>query len=281
MCRMVLVRDKKEEQGHAEDLTVTVLRSWAEKEFQHDGVGLGYIENGGLTIEKSQFSASRVEFTGDASESQVVLGHVRRATRGVIDEINSHPFLSEDGKLMLTHNGTINEVDKIRRHLKKQGHEFESDTDSEVLLHAIEQWGVKKVMNQLKSMGAYGKANWILVDDKGRVTAYSDGHLYYTYNKKSIIIATNRTPFRRNDWKLLRQGTMLKVSIDGKVTTKYMGYFPSYVGTYEAVRTYSENNIDHYRYVDDFDNEEWSDFQSWLEEQQNQTYLTDKKRWSS
>jgi len=279
---MVLVRDKAaEENGHASDLTAKVLRSWADKEFQNDGVGIGYIENGGLTIEKSRYSATKVDFTGDAGISHVVLGHVRRATRGVIDEHNSHPFLNEDGSMMLTHNGTVENIDPIRKHLKKQGHIFESDTDSEVLLHAIEQWGVNKVMNQLKNKGCYGKANWILVDSEGRVNAYSDGALYYSVNKKSIIIATNYTPFCRNGWKLLRQGTLLKVSKDGKVTTKYPGYFPTFIGNYNAARVYKESDTEHYRMVDDFSNEEWRDFHSWVEEKQNQTHFTDKKRWSS
>lgn len=278
MCRMILVRDKNEEKGHALNLTQNVLRSWAEREFQNDGVGVGYIEDGNLTIEKSQYSATKVTFGDDGFKSDIILGHVRRATRGIINEHNSHPFLNEDGSMMLTHNGTINEADKIRRHLIKQGHTFESDTDSEIILHAIEQWGVNKVMNQLKSMGAYGKANWIMVHESGRVTAYSDGHLYYTVNNKSIIIATNYTPFRRNGWKLLSQGTMLKISKAGKVTTKYIGYFPTFTGHYSAGRMIEEGGSRQLKLVNDFNDDEWGDFKSWIDDQQNAKYPTDKKR---
>jgi glutamine---fructose-6-phosphate transaminase (isomerizing) len=67
------------------------------------------------------------------------VGHTRWATHGKPTDTNAHPHLSEDGKLGLVHNGIIENYATLRAELKARGHDFRSETDTEVLVHLIEE----------------------------------------------------------------------------------------------------------------------------------------------
>ncbi|MFN2321864.1 MAG: glutamine--fructose-6-phosphate transaminase (isomerizing) [Trueperaceae bacterium] len=67
------------------------------------------------------------------------VGHTRWATHGKPTDTNAHPHLSEDGRLGLVHNGIIENYVALRDELKARGHDFRSETDTEVLVHLIEE----------------------------------------------------------------------------------------------------------------------------------------------
>tara|TARA_B100001750_G_scaffold58741_1_gene46508 strand:+ start:4452 stop:6293 length:1842 start_codon:yes stop_codon:yes gene_type:complete len=72
------------------------------------------------------------------TKSNIGIGHTRWATHGEPNNINAHPHLSSSNKIALIHNGIIENYDVLKKELKKRGYKFQSDTDTEVLVHLIE-----------------------------------------------------------------------------------------------------------------------------------------------
>jgi len=107
----------------------------------YDSAGIALIGGTGLNIYKKAGKVVELEnfAEGKDQSGSVGIGHTRWATHGAPSDRNSHPHTSNDGQLSIIHNGIIENYATIKEELEKRGHTFNSDTDTEVLVHLIEE----------------------------------------------------------------------------------------------------------------------------------------------
>ena len=106
----------------------------------YDSSGVALLENGELNIYKKKGKVSDLEseLNGKQLPATIGIGHTRWATHGEPNDVNAHPHYSNNRRLAIIHNGIIENYAAIKQNLIGKGHKFLSDTDTEVLVHFIE-----------------------------------------------------------------------------------------------------------------------------------------------
>lgn len=169
----------------------------------YDSAGITIL-NGSLKTVKKKGKVSELEKLAAVSDvsGKIGIGHTRWATHGKPDDLNAHPHQSGDGSLSLVHNGIIENYATLKKALVERGHVFVSETDTEVLVHLIEEFknteglnleqAVTKALSRV--VGAYAI---VVVDQKNPdqiVAARKSSPLVLGIGDQEFFVASDASP---------------------------------------------------------------------------------------
>lgn len=212
----------------------------------YDSAGIALL-NGGLNVYKKKGKVSELESTLKQQhlDSTIGVGHTRWATHGEPNDVNAHPHYSANKKLAIIHNGIIENYAALKQELVNRGHVFLSETDSEVLIHFIEEIqensqcsleeAVRLALHQV--VGAYAiviiakdATNQLIAARKGSPLVIGIGKT--EGNRKEFFIASDATPIIEytnevvylNDHEIavIRNNELSIKNIDDVPTTPYI-----------------------------------------------------------
>jgi len=169
----------------------------------YDSAGIALL-NGGLNIYKKKGKVSELEeyLKGKNLDSTIGIGHTRWATHGEPNDRNAHPHYSASGKLAIIHNGIIENYNALKQELIRKGHQFLSDTDTEVFIHFIEDIKDKENCSLeeavrlalTKVVGAYAIVIMSLEDPNLLVAARKGSPLVVGVGRDEYFLASDASP---------------------------------------------------------------------------------------
>ncbi|GIW47838.1 MAG: glutamine--fructose-6-phosphate aminotransferase [isomerizing] [Deltaproteobacteria bacterium] len=172
----------------------------------YDSAGIAFYENGGIVVKKTVGKLSNLEskINGQEYISTIGIGHTRWATHGRPTEINAHPHCDCSGRVVVVHNGIIENHALLRDALASEGHVFSSQTDTEVVSHLIEKYlveckdlrdAVLRALGEIK--GTFALAVISNLNPDKMVVARRSSPLVIGCGRGEYFVASDVTPLLR------------------------------------------------------------------------------------
>ena len=205
----------------------------------YDSAGIAMISERKISVNKQKGKISELEavLAKKSFDSTVGIGHTRWATHGEPNTINAHPHISCDNKFALIHNGIIENFSILKKELQQKGYNFKSETDTEVLVHLIEDYYQKHsnfelaVRESLKRIdGTYGIAvlcsetpHVLITARKGSpiVLGIGDGEYFVASDTAAIVAHTQQVSYLDdNEMAIINRENMVIKTIDDRPVEK-------------------------------------------------------------
>lgn len=213
----------------AYDIVINGLRRLEYRGYDSAGIVLENTANS-FSVEKTKGKVDDLVNISNnlKGTSKIGMGHTRWATHGVPSDRNSHPHVSNNGKIALVHNGIIENYDTIKTMLTEKGFSFKSETDTEVLVNLIQYFtdlnsetefpeAVRYALNEV--YGAY--AITVMHEDHPGVlvVARLGSPLAIGIGNQEYFIASDASPFVEftKEAIYLEEGHMATISLEGGV----------------------------------------------------------------
>ena len=170
----------------------------------YDSAGISIMESSEIYTQKNAGNVSELAKNLKLSEIQgkIGMGHTRWATHGEPTDLNAHPHLDQTGKISLIHNGIIENYNSIKKVLIDKGYEFQSETDSEVLVQFISdiyfsddlsfEQAVQVALTQV--IGAYGIVTFCSEEPDTLVAARHGSPMVLGIGEDDYFIASDASP---------------------------------------------------------------------------------------
>ena len=134
----------------------------------YDSAGVAVVRDGNIELRRSAGKLARLEevIAGNPLEGEYGIGHTRWATHGRPTEENAHPHRDCTGRIVVVHNGIIENYLDLKRQLQQEGHRFVTETDTEIVAHLVER--------EMKDDGLENAVRRALLYMRGPVRARAD-----------------------------------------------------------------------------------------------------------
>jgi len=143
----------------------------------YDSSGVCVFDGGKSVCQKAvgKLEALEEKVAGENIKGGIGIGHNRWASHGKVTEQNCHPHADCKGNIFVVHNGIIENFKELKNKLIEQGHAFQSETDTEVLAHLIEQFFTGNLEDAVRKTLAVVRGTYGLVaiakEDSGKMVA--------------------------------------------------------------------------------------------------------------
>jgi glucosamine--fructose-6-phosphate aminotransferase (isomerizing) len=207
----------------------------------YDSAGIALYDKGLKVYKKAGKVTDLENFVKDVSLTGTAgMGHTRWATHGAPSDRNSHPHSSGDRKLTIIHNGIIENYGVIKETLLAKGHIFKSDTDTEVLIHLVEDIQKETGLDLLeavritlnKVIGAYAIVIMSADEPDMLIAARKGSPMVIGVGKGEYFVASDATPIieytknviylNDNEIAYIHRDELLIKNIDNTIQTPYV-----------------------------------------------------------